>query len=141
MPANEHDKRIGANVRMRRNAAGLTQEALAAHLEVTFQQLQKYEKGSNRIGSASLAKIAHVLGCPIETLFEGITFAPGSPRRGGSASIAVPVPTNPAEDLPSRFFSLPSSRDLAEAYIAISDGPDRTLVVRLAKRLSLIPGR
>ena len=53
---------VGHNVRFQRLAAGLSQEALGAKIGVTFQQVQKYEKGTNRIGASRLTQIAEVLG-------------------------------------------------------------------------------
>src|ERR1700751_4537822 len=61
----------GRNVRIWRMARGFSQAQLASRLGVTFQQLQKYEVGSNRIGTGRLVKVAAVLRVPIATLFEG----------------------------------------------------------------------
>src|SRR5215831_9470217 len=78
MPAKKSSKRpspvdvtVGRNVRVWRMANGLSQAALASRIGVTFQQLQKYEVGANRIGTGRLVKVAAVLGVPIHTLFEG----------------------------------------------------------------------
>lgn len=65
------DKLIGRNVRIHRLAKGLTQEALGEKLGVTFQQIQKYEKGGNRVGSGRLYRIAEVLEVPVTTFFDG----------------------------------------------------------------------
>jgi transcriptional regulator with XRE-family HTH domain len=69
--ATKIDKLVGTHVRVHRLAAGLTQVALGAKLGVTFQQVQKYEKGTNRIGSARLYQIAEFLELPIESFFAG----------------------------------------------------------------------
>jgi transcriptional regulator with XRE-family HTH domain len=65
------DVRVGGNVRIWRMIRGLSQAQLAKRLGVTFQQVQKYEAGTNRIGTGRLVKIAAILGIPISTLFEG----------------------------------------------------------------------
>lgn len=65
------DVYVGARVRMRRMMKGFSQERLADGLGVTFQQVQKYEKGRNRIGAARLFKIANLLGVSVSYFFEG----------------------------------------------------------------------
>src|ERR1043166_2631908 len=78
MPAKSRPKRpssidiaVGGNVRIWRMSKGLSQAQLANRLGVTFQQVQKYEVGANRIGTGRLVKIAGILGVPISALFEG----------------------------------------------------------------------
>jgi transcriptional regulator with XRE-family HTH domain len=63
------DKLVGTNIRVHRLAAGLTQEELGDKLGVTFQQVQKYEKGINRVGSGRLYRIAEILEVPVQSLF------------------------------------------------------------------------
>jgi transcriptional regulator with XRE-family HTH domain len=65
------DVAVGRNVRIWRMARGMSQAQLASRLGVTFQQLQKYEVGANRIGTGRLVKVAAVLRVPVATLFEG----------------------------------------------------------------------
>jgi transcriptional regulator with XRE-family HTH domain len=65
------DRIVGRNIRIYRLQKGLTQTELADQLELTFQQVQKYEKGTNRIGSGRLLKIATFLGVPVTALFKG----------------------------------------------------------------------
>lgn len=66
------DLHVGARVKMRRLAIGVSQEKLAEALDLTFQQVQKYEKGVNRIGASKLATIARVLGVAVGFFFEGV---------------------------------------------------------------------
>ena len=68
----EADKRVGACVRAARVKAGLSQSKLAAELGITFQQLQKYEKGKNRIAVSTLLLIAEALSLPVQSFFESI---------------------------------------------------------------------
>jgi len=68
---NDVDVAVGQNVRIWRMSRGMSQAQLANRLGVTFQQLQKYEVGANRIGTGRLVKVAAVLNVPIATLFDG----------------------------------------------------------------------
>lgn len=65
------DKTVGANIRKRRHALGISQEALAARLDLSFQQVQKYERGTNRVSSSKLFAIAKALRCLVSDFFEG----------------------------------------------------------------------
>ncbi|WP_373237825.1 helix-turn-helix domain-containing protein [Cohaesibacter celericrescens] len=69
---NEFDVYVGSRVRMARTLIGMSQEKLGFALGITFQQIQKYEKGSNRIGSSRLVAISRALNKPIAWFFEGI---------------------------------------------------------------------
>lgn len=71
------DVAVGARVRLLRVTRGMSQTALGEHLGITFQQIQKYEKGTNRIGSSRLAQIAKVLDVPVSTLFETVAQGTG----------------------------------------------------------------
>jgi transcriptional regulator with XRE-family HTH domain len=71
----EIDRHVGDRVRMRRKMLGMTQEKLGDALGLTFQQVQKYENGTNRIGASRLQHIASIQQVPISFFFEG---APGS---------------------------------------------------------------
>jgi transcriptional regulator with XRE-family HTH domain len=67
------DSHVGSRVRLRRLELGLSQEKLAEQLGITFQQVQKYERGTNRIGASRLHQIALVLQAPITYFFEGVS--------------------------------------------------------------------
>lgn len=67
------DERVGANVRSIRMLRGLSQEKLGEAVGITFQQIQKYEKGSNRISASRLVQFSKVLSCRLDDLFEGTT--------------------------------------------------------------------
>jgi transcriptional regulator with XRE-family HTH domain len=69
--ATKTDKIVGQNIRVHRLSKGLTQEGLGQQLGVTFQQIQKYEKGTNRVGSGRLYQIAELLEVPVTSFFEG----------------------------------------------------------------------
>lgn len=83
--ANPIDQHVGARVRMRRLMLHMSQSTLAEALAITFQQVQKYEKGTNRVSASKLAQIAAFLEVPISFFFEGL---PSS--SGGSKDAAEP---------------------------------------------------
>ena len=70
-PPNPIDSHVGARLRMRRTLIGMSQEKLGAALGITFQQVQKYEKGANRIGASRLQDIARVLQVAPAFFFDG----------------------------------------------------------------------
>jgi transcriptional regulator with XRE-family HTH domain len=72
---NPVDRHVGSRVRMRRIMLGMSQEKLGEGLGLTFQQIQKYEKGTNRIGASRIQQISEILQVPVSFLFEG---SPGS---------------------------------------------------------------
>jgi transcriptional regulator with XRE-family HTH domain len=77
----EADRRIGERLRASRVALGLSQEKLGEALGVTFQQVQKYEKGSNRMGAGRLQQAARVLGVPVAAFYDD---GPDDPTAGGA---------------------------------------------------------
>src|ERR1700674_3906954 len=79
---NPIDKHVGSRVRMRRMMLGMSQEKLGNALGLTFQQVQKYEKGANRIGASRLQQIAHILQVSVSFFFEGAPSVPGSTPSG-----------------------------------------------------------
>jgi transcriptional regulator with XRE-family HTH domain len=118
------DHHIGARLRMRRLQIGLSQERLAAALGLTFQQVQKYEKGTNRIGAGRLLEIARILDVPAAFFFEGAPGGPASRDRG---------------EAPEELQQLFASRDgiaLAQAYLTIRDPGVRRSVVDLIEHLA-----
>src|SRR5215510_13866557 len=70
------DQHIGSRVRMRRKMLAMSQEQLAQALGITYQQVQKNEKGTNRIGASRLQQISHILQVPVAFFFEGAPTAP-----------------------------------------------------------------
>ena len=83
------DAQIGANVRTLRQAAGWSQERLAGMLGITFQQIQKYEKGQNRIAGSMLFRIAQVLNLPVGALFADIPGAASADEQSGFDRLAT----------------------------------------------------
>ena len=86
---NPVDKHVGSRVRMRRLMVGMSQERLGEALGLTFQQIQKYEKGTNRIGASRIQHISEILQVPVSFLFEGSPgSSAGAERFGGAPSPA-----------------------------------------------------
>src|SRR5438132_9700768 len=85
---NPIDKHVGSRVRMRRMMLGMSQEKLGDALGITFQQVQKYEKGTNRISASRLQHISQILQVPVAFFFEGAPHQPGQPKGLGE----VPSP-------------------------------------------------
>jgi transcriptional regulator with XRE-family HTH domain len=90
VPARDIDALVGRRIRARREALGLSQGALGRSLGVTFSQIQKYEKGSNRIGAGRLFQIAALLGVPVQYFFEGLD-DPAGPSHAAEEPIAAEV--------------------------------------------------
>ena len=109
------DKYVGTRVRMRRLMLGMSQTKLADAIGLTFQQVQKYEKGSNRMGASRLQQIANVLQVPPTFFFEG---APGQSKAKGKA-----VP-----DFVPGFVSTSDGLALARAFTKLPKGVRRTVV-------------
>src|ERR1700736_6460173 len=82
---NPIDKHVGSRVRMRRLMLAMSQTKLGDALGITFQQVQKYEKGTNRIGASRLEHISNVLQVPIPFFFEGAPDVPGRSKGSGAA--------------------------------------------------------
>lgn len=121
MSSSEIDKYVGQRMRLRREALGISQGRLGRHLGLTFSQIQKYEKGSNRIGAGRLYQIAHFLGVPPSHFFEGIEGEPAG----------ADVQPAPAEG-PRR----EEVRALTEAFTAIPDSGTRASVMALVRSLT-----
>ena len=112
---------VGRNIRVYRLAAKMSQEALGDKIGVTFQQVQKYEKGTNRVGASRLNQIANALGASVTKLFEGTGTASGEKRNTPSVTELI------AE---------PHALRLAQAFAGISETPLRLSIVQLVENLS-----
>ncbi|HVZ15132.1 MAG TPA: helix-turn-helix transcriptional regulator [Bauldia sp.] len=127
---NPVDIHVGSRVRLRRMMLGMSQEKLGEHLGITFQQIQKYEKGTNRIGASRLQHIARVLTVPVSFFFED---APGTPSAGASAGMAETVPnTSHVVD----FLSTSEGIQLNKAFVRIKEAKLRRRVIDLIRSLS-----
>jgi transcriptional regulator with XRE-family HTH domain len=123
---------VGSRVRLRRNMLGLSQEKLGESLGLTFQQVQKYERGANRISSSRLFQLSRILDVPVRFFFDAIdpVRAPAIP--GGFAE----PPPEPFQSDPLRS---PETADLVEAFFSIVDPALRQRLLQLAKALAADP--
>lgn len=121
------DIAVGARLRQRRTLLGISQEKLGRAVGLTFQQIQKYERGVNRIGASRLLQLSRVLAVPIAYFFEDV--APVKPR-SAQPSVAL------AGALDSDPFSRRETLDLVRAYYAIANPYVRKRVLDLVRALS-----
>nr|WP_313899379.1 helix-turn-helix transcriptional regulator [Methylobacterium sp. E-065] len=113
--ATDADRTIGSRIAVLRAAQGLSQTALGNALGVSFQQVQKYEKGRNRIGAGRLQAIADLLKVPVETFFA---------RQPGS---------NETEASSATFLEDPQAMELVMAFASITDSTARAGVLAIVK--------
>lgn len=104
------DKEIGSRVRMRRISIGMSQEKLGDMLDLTFQQVQKYEKGMNRISVARLVDIAKILGVDIHFFFNGLEPKPGFSEEGAPPYVADMMSTPEGLQLVRNFTNIKNSK-------------------------------
>ena len=119
------DIHVGSRVRLRRIELGINQKKLAAELGLTFQQVQKYERATNRISASRLFHIGKVLGVKVASLYEGYEEA------GAPSGFAEP----PAEALQSHLLQRRDTIELFKAFYAIDDAVLRRRLLDLAKTL------
>jgi transcriptional regulator with XRE-family HTH domain len=124
---NPIDRHVGARVRMRRLMVGLSQSKLAESLGVTFQQVQKYEKGANRIGASRLQQLARMLEVSPSFFFEGGPSGP-SPSPGFNE--------DPGNTYVVDFLSTSEGLQLNRAFTAIKDPRLRKSVIELVERIA-----
>jgi transcriptional regulator with XRE-family HTH domain len=128
MPLNSIDKHVGGRVRMRRMMLGVTQTNLGDALGVAFQQVQKYENGSNRVSASRLQHISHILQVPISFFFEEAPPVPGQ-YKGNGATAPTPVYV-------TEFLSSTEGLALTNAFIRIKQPKLRRSIVKLVKEIA-----
>jgi transcriptional regulator with XRE-family HTH domain len=125
--ANPVDGQVGSRVRLRRMLIGMSQEKLGELLGLTFQQVQKYEKGVNRIGAGRLYEVSRILDVPIDYFYEGVVGQ--SAGRGGFAESDAAPPV-------MEFVSSGEGLQLSLAFMRIKDAKVRKRVLDLVKSLA-----
>ena len=126
---NPIDTHVGSRVRLRRMLLGMSQERLGDSMGLTFQQVQKYEKGVNRIGASRLFQISKILDVPVEFFFEE---APYVEDGGAAPGVAEPE----TEGFIVEFLNTREGLELNRAFTKISDAKVRKSVVDLVRALS-----
>jgi transcriptional regulator with XRE-family HTH domain len=123
--ANPIDIQVGNRVRIRRMLIGMSQERLGDLLGLTFQQVQKYEKGVNRIGAGRLFEVSRILNVPVDFFYEGLSGAGDQPGMGENQSAPV-----------MEFVSSGEGLQLSLAFMKIKDAKVRKRVLDLVKSLA-----
>jgi transcriptional regulator with XRE-family HTH domain len=113
------DAIVGRRIRTRRLLLGVTQTQLAQQLGVSFQQVQKYENGANRVGAGRLVQIAQTLGLPIDTLLQGLNTPSRKPVQGDDPFVLL---SNGAAVRLAQAFSQISDRQIRNALVSLAEG-------------------
>jgi transcriptional regulator with XRE-family HTH domain len=124
---NPVDRHVGRQVRMRRKMLSLSQTKLGAGLGLTFQQVQKYEKGTNRIGASRLQQIASILQVPVGFFFEGAPNQQGAYPTAGRAAFPEYV---------AEFMATTDGLALSMAFNRITSAKLRRAIVTLIERIA-----
>lgn len=123
---NPVDIHVGARIRLRRNMIGLSQEKLGESLGITFQQIQKYEKGMNRVGASRLQAIANILNVPVTFFFDDMPGQSDKPRGFEEENETTYV---------VGFLNSSEGIQLARAFAKIGDAKIRRKVLDLVRTL------
>ncbi|MCM2291552.1 helix-turn-helix transcriptional regulator [Allorhizobium sp. BGMRC 0089] len=126
---NPIDIHVGSRIRLRRTMLGMSQEKLGESLGITFQQIQKYEKGTNRVGASRLQNISSILNVPVSFFFED---APGEQAGNMGNGFSEAASSNYVVD----FLSSSEGLQLNRAFVKINDPKVRRKVVDLVKALA-----
>jgi len=127
---NPIDVHVGSRVRFRRMLLGMSQEKLGEKLGLTFQQIQKYEKGINRIGASRLFDLAQVLGVSVQFFYEE------APTGEVSRFVADGFAERPAESSIVEFLRSRDGLELNKAFVRIADVRARRAIVELVRSLA-----
>jgi transcriptional regulator with XRE-family HTH domain len=125
---NPIDKHVGSRVRMRRMMMGMSQEKLGDAIGLTFQQVQKYEKGTNRIGASRLQQISQTLQVPVAFFFEGAPMPAGHHADGNGHA--------PSPSYVSDFLATSDGLALTKAFMEIKDSKLRRRIVDLVEGIA-----
>jgi transcriptional regulator with XRE-family HTH domain len=125
---NPIDKHVGSRVRMRRMMVGMSQEKLGDALGLTFQQVQKYEKGTNRIGASRLQQISTILQVPVAFFFEGAPTLPGA--------MEDILDGAPSPAYVSDFLATSDGLALTKSFMRIKDQKLRRRIVDLVEQIA-----
>jgi transcriptional regulator with XRE-family HTH domain len=124
---NPVDVHVGARIRLRRNMIGLSQEKLGESLGITFQQIQKYEKGMNRVGASRLQAIGNILNVPVTFFFDDMPGQSDKPKGFDEESETTYV---------VGFLNSSEGIQLARAFAKITDAKIRRKILDLVRTLA-----
>lgn len=128
--ANPIDAHVGSRVRLRRMLLSMSQEKLAEKLGLTFQQVQKYEKGINRIGASRLYELAQLLSVGVDFFYDGVAVAAGAP------AVAPGFADQGGENYVVDFLNSREGLELNRSFTRITDAKVRRSVIDLVKSLA-----
>lgn len=129
---NPIDAYVGQRIKERRALVGVSQTGLADNLGITFQQVQKYEKGSNRVSSSRLYEIAQILDCDLKSFFDGVEDV--IPKKG--AKKADEKAQDPSVKRAEEFAATPTGADVMKALASIEDAKVKKNLVALVKAVA-----
>jgi transcriptional regulator with XRE-family HTH domain len=134
---NPVDIHVGGRVRFRRMLLGMSQEKLGERLGLTFQQVQKYEKGINRIGASRLYDLSQVLGVPVQFFYDEAPaqYEQGMTSREVAAGFAE-TGASPGESYITEFLNTREGLELNKAFVRISEARARRAIVELVRSLA-----
>lgn len=128
--SNQVDAHVGSRVRMRRTLLGLSQEKLGDALGLTFQQVQKYERGANRIGASRLYQLTRILDVPVSFFFDEMDEPEAGSPKGIAIGLAEGADTFDRDPMAKR-----ETLELVRSYYKITDPKVRRRVFELVKAL------
>jgi transcriptional regulator with XRE-family HTH domain len=128
---NPVDVHVGSRVRLRRTMLGMSQEKLGDAISLTFQQVQKYERGANRIGASRLFELSRVLDVPVSFFFDDMSADTLAARGGRVGHLSEDGETLELDPMAKR-----ETLELVRAYYRINDPGVRKKVFELAKALA-----
>jgi transcriptional regulator with XRE-family HTH domain len=128
--ANPTDKHVGSRLRMRRLMLGMSQTVIADALGVTFQQVQKYEKGTNRVSASRLQHLSQILQVPVPFFFEGAPAPSGIPQAAKRTTDA------PSPSYVNDFLATSDGLSLVKAFMSIEDAKLRRAIVLLVEEIT-----
>ncbi len=126
---NPVDVHVGGRIRLRRMMSGLSQEKLGEHMGLTFQQIQKYEKGANRVGASRLFQLAKVLEVPVSYFFDDL-------ETGDSSDMAPGFAESKSQDFVLEFLNSREGLELNRAFVKIQDPQVRRRVIDLIRSMA-----
>ena len=136
------DKHVGKQLRSRRTLLGLSQEKLAEFVGVTFQQVQKYERGTNRVSASRLFSFSKILDVSIDYFYEGLEQATSSKNAtlgmsdNAQESFGDSIPAKQTSNMPEDIFSKKETLDLLRTYYSIEDLKIRKDILKFVKSMA-----
>ncbi len=129
---NPVDVHVGSRIRLRRTLLGMSQQKLGESIGLTFQQVQKYERGTNRVGSSRMFELARVLDVPVSYFFEEMGSDVAARGRQHAFGVAIDAPASGAADPMTKRETL----ELVRAYYKITDPKVRKRLFEMTKALA-----